>query len=134
MLNYISLASSNNLSFAFILLWLIISSVEAKETTELKIISSSDPGSNQVNSFIVVPENQLIPEGIKRRAQSSNLSLQSPFVIELTQPPSIDEEVVWKVVLAKKEYGAIELLSNFEGREKASLQGFSWQSSSLDSK
>ena len=57
----------------------------ARETASLNVISSSDSGSNEVNSFIVIPENTNIPEGIKQNSIHKNLSLQAPFVIELKQ-------------------------------------------------
>ncbi|MCW8956349.1 MAG: hypothetical protein OQL09_05655 [Gammaproteobacteria bacterium] len=107
-------------------------SSQAQNTSELNIISSSNSGSNEVNSFIVVPGNSFIPEGIKLNSPQKNISLQAPFVIELKQPPADDENVIWKIVITKKKYGSIELLSSFKGNLKNSLMGYIWLSHELN--
>lgn len=103
-------------------------------TADLIITSSSDSGSNEVNSFIVIPENLSIPEGIKQNSSQKILSLQVPFVIELKQAPANDEEIIWKILIPKKQYGTIDLLSSFDGNTNNTLMGYSWQSRELDSK
>ncbi|MFW2371852.1 MAG: hypothetical protein ACN4GM_01925 [Gammaproteobacteria bacterium] len=112
---------------------LYTASSQARNTADLNIISSADTGSNAVNSFIVVPSNIIIPQGIKQNSTQNHLSLQAPFVIELKQAAANDEQVIWKIVIAKKEYGTIDLLSSFNGKRKNTLLGFNWQSSELDS-
>ena len=67
-------------------LLLYTASAQAKDTADLNIISSADIGSNQINSFIVVPSKLSIPQGIKQSSPQDILSLQAPFVIELKQP------------------------------------------------
>jgi len=115
------------------LLILFMASSQAKNTTDLNIFSSSDIDSNEINSFIVIPKNSKIPEGIKQNSQQNTLSLQAPFVIELKLAPADDETVTWKIVITKKRYGTIDLLSNFKGKRKNTLQGFNWYSDALDS-
>jgi len=123
------LLSLNLLAFSLLL---FTASSQAKNTVDLNITSSADSGSNEVDSFIVVPNNVIIPQGIKQSSSQNRLSLQAPFVIELKQAATDDEHVVWKIVVAKKHYGTIELLSSFNGNKKNTLLGFSWQSSKLD--
>ena len=114
-------------------LLLYTASAQARDTADLNIISSADIGSNQINSFIVVPSKLSIPQGIKQSSPQDILSLQAPFVIELKQPATEDEYVIWKILIAKKEYGTIDLLSSFNGNSKNAMLGFSWRSSELDS-
>lgn len=125
--------SQLTLSLLTSVLMLYMASSQARNTNDLNIFSSSDIGSNEVNSFIVVPKNTNIPEGIKQNSQQNTLSLQAPFVIEMKLPPADDETVIWKIVTTKKEYGSIDLLSNYKGNRKNALQGFSWNSSALNS-
>lgn len=79
---------------------------QCKDTDDLKITSSSDSGSNKVNSFIVVPENSYIPMGIKQRSSQKNIALQAPFVIELKQTAADNENIIWKIVITKKNTAA----------------------------
>ena len=81
-----------------------------------------------------MPEKVSIPEGIKQTSPQNTLSLQIPFVIELKQSAADDEHVIWKILIAKKQYGRIDLLSSFDGSTNDTLIGYSWQSRELDSR
>lgn len=100
---------------------------------ELRVITSADTESNQAASFIVIPEDKLIPHGISRDAPQDLLALQIPFIAELKSIPASELEVQWKVVVPHSQYGEIQLLTKFNGTQKHTLQAFSWQSVWLDS-
>jgi len=51
----------------------------------LSVISSADPGSNAIQSFVIIEKGKLITQGIKHSSKQSNISQQTPFVIKFTK-------------------------------------------------
>jgi hypothetical protein len=97
----------------------------------LNVVTSADPGSNAARSFIVVPQNQAIPQGIMHNTTPSTLLLQIPFVIQLKEKPATSEDLRWRIEIEKPEHGSIDILSKYDGGftdRKSAL----WQSARLD--
>ena len=101
-------------------------------SNNLSVISSADPQSNAVQSFIIVPKKKLIQQGIKKQTKKQIISQQTPFVIEYNKPLNNTETLEWQVKVSNKQYGIINVLSNFSGKGKLLKSGFLWQSGYLN--
>ena len=101
-------------------------------SSNLSVISSADPESNAVQSFIIVPKNKFIQQGIKKQTKQQVISQQTPFVIEYNKPLHDTETLEWKVKVSNKQYGTINVLSKFSGHGKLLKSGFLWQSGYLN--
>ena len=108
-------------------------SVHAEILSEdLSVISSANPRSNSVQSFIIVPEGQLIAQGIKHKSRQQTIGPQTPFVIEYTKPLDNTETLQWNIKVSNKQYGTINLLSDFPGKGQLLNSGYTWKSNNLD--
>lgn len=101
-------------------------------SNDLSVISSADPQSNAIQSFIIVPQNKFIQQGIKYQTKQQTISQQTPFVIEYNKKLNNTETLEWRVKVSNKQYGTINVLSNFSGNGKLLKSGFLWQSDYLD--
>jgi len=99
---------------------------------DLTVISSADPQSNEIQSFIIIPQDQLIQQGIKQQTNQHIIAQQTPFVIEYNKKLKDSETLQWSVKVSSKQYGTINLLSNFPGNGKLLNSGFVWQSDYLN--
>ena len=98
---------------------------------ELLVTTSSDPESNQLGSFIFVPGNKTIMQGIKRETEETVLPEQIPITAELSDPINPDEEVQWEVRIMDKAIGRIKLESQFPGSWIRITPGRLWRSEKL---
>lgn len=105
--------------------------VHATELPALKIVSSADPDSNKVKSFIHVPGNIEILQGVKNHASNTPLRLQIPFVIDLPVPLEDNETIEWIVKTKDKYIGNINVLSRHILKKEKERGGFLWRSSFL---
>ena len=120
---------------SFCLFYLIIYTYHCNAeilSKNLSVISSADPQSNAIQSFIIVPQNQLIQQGIKYRAKKQIIAQQTPFVIEYNKTLQDTETLEWHVKVSSKQYGTINLLSNFSGNGRLLNSGYFWQSDYLN--
>jgi hypothetical protein len=99
---------------------------------DLSVISSADPQSNAIQSFIIVPQNQFIQQGIKQQTKKQIIAQQTPFVIEYNKKLNDTETLEWHVKVSNKQYGTINVLSSFSGKGKLLKSGFLWQSDYLN--
>lgn len=106
-------------------------SLPAPAVTPLNIITSDNPGSNALHSFIYVPQNRTIPEGIKRDAKSGVLKLQIPFVIDLPVSLTSQQHVRWRVSSNQKNNGGISVLSKYAMNEQKQADARLWLSDNL---
>jgi len=101
-------------------------------SNDLSVISSADPQSNAVQSFIIIPKEKFIQQSIKKQTKRQIISQQTPFVIEYNKPLNDTETLEWRVKVSNKQYGTIAALSKFPGRGKLLKSGFLWQSDYLN--
>jgi hypothetical protein len=116
--------------FAFLLIAsiLFIKPVAA----DLKITTSADEDSNRVSSFIVVPTNRVILEGIKRDTSPTKIPQQIPFTAQLTDELDPIDILQWEVRIMDKAIGRIKVISNFKGSYINIKPGRLWRSDELD--
>ncbi len=97
----------------------------------LSVISSANPQSNSVQSFIIINSSELIQEGIKHSTRQQLIGQQTPFVIRFTK--SIEPHLVfqWKIRVLDKQHGSIKMLSDFKGSGRILNSGYVWQSENL---
>ncbi len=101
----------------------------------LEVITSADPGSNAVQSFIVIAEKTTIPQGIKDGATVTNLTRQIPFEVKLKNTLADGDTVKWKITVPKDEYGKIETdLSGYSLTETTPKpeKGYEWTTEALN--
>ena len=101
-------------------------------SNDLSVISSADPQSNAVQSFIIVPQDKFIPQGIKYQTKKQIIAKQTPFVIEYNKKLKDTETLEWSVKVSNKQYGTINVLSSFSGHGKLLKSGFLWRSGYLN--
>lgn len=106
-------------------------SAYASESPPLKIISSADPASNEVHSFIYIDSQSEIVQGVKKTTQPSALKLQIPFVIDLPVKLEEKETLQWIVRTLKFEIGEIEILSQYPFSKESIEKGYEWVSGYL---
>ncbi len=99
----------------------------------LSVTTSANPESNRINSFIIVPDGNLILEGIKSKAQTKRIGKQIPFVIEYIRYLRPEINVQWLVKIKNKRHGKIKVLSNFKGESSIIGRSNQWSSEVLDS-
>ncbi|VAW71054.1 hypothetical protein MNBD_GAMMA09-128 [hydrothermal vent metagenome] len=118
----------------FILKCTLFSAFSQAEATSvhLSVITSANPQSNALQSFIITPENALLKEGIKHASKQQTIGQQTPFVIEYTQKAEKNQQLQWQIKVADKQHGTINVLSEFKGKGRMLNSGFKWQSSKLD--
>jgi len=97
----------------------------------LTILSSDNAESRANNSFIFIPENKKILQGIKRDAGKKYLKPQVPFVVDL--PVSVKDTalVQWHIITSKLDYGEINVLSDFHMEKVKSDGEVIWSSEIL---
>ncbi|MDH5424862.1 MAG: hypothetical protein OEY29_07720 [Gammaproteobacteria bacterium] len=103
----------------------------AAEVQPLNIISSANPESNKVHSFIYVDSHSGIEQGVKKTTQSSALKIQIPFVVDLPVNLKADETLQWLVRTSKLETGEIEILSKYPFTKETMKSGYEWVSGYL---
>jgi hypothetical protein len=101
-------------------------------TADLKITTSANEESNRVASFIYVPSNKTILEGIKRNSTPTELAQQIPFLAKLTDEPGEMDKIQWEVRILDKAIGRIKVISNFQGSYIYVKPGYLWRSKELD--
>lgn len=106
----------------------------AIESDQLKVITSADPGSNEARSFVYVENGLSIPQGIKKSAAASVLTIQIPFVIDLPVMLSADDTVRWSIKTSSKDIGKVNILSKHHFKQKNNQQGYLWESGFLTTK
>ena len=99
---------------------------------DLSVISSANPQSNAVQSFIIVPQNRFIQQGIKYQTKQQTIAQQTPFVIEYKKALSDAETLEWHIKVSNKQYGTINMLSRFSGKGKLLKSGYLWKSDYLN--
>lgn len=123
--------SSNNKKNNFFTLSILLCAVcnaTADEILPLNIISSSNPESRQVNSFIHVGSNSGVIQGIKKSSSPSSLNLQIPFVIDLPVKLKDTEVVQWVIKTKKRYIGGVEILSRHQFDKEKVSKGLQWKS------
>ena len=115
--------------------FILISGLSRAEISspQLSVISSANPESNAIQSFVIIEDGQLLREGIKHSSQAQIIGQQTPFVIEYTGPLQKNQRLQWQIKTASRQYGTIQLLSNFMGKGRMLNSGYHWQSERLDS-
>ncbi len=83
-------------------------------------------------SFIYVPSNKTILEGIKRNSSPTELAQQIPFSAKLTDEPGEMDKIQWEVRIPDKAIGRIKVISNFQGSYIHVKPGYLWRSKELD--
>lgn len=99
----------------------------------LKVFTSANPDSNAVQSFIIVPDQSIIPEGIKHDSQPTLLARQVPFIIELINPPGAEADIQWSIKSLNKHHKGIRVYSKYHGNTPAAINTTTWQSKQLSS-
>ncbi len=97
----------------------------------LSVISSANPQSNAVQSFIILKEGEFLPQGIKHSSKQSTIGQQTPFVIKLTKKLEPEQSIQWSIKVLDKQHGKIKLLSKFKGRGRMLNSGYLWKSKAL---
>jgi hypothetical protein len=105
----------------------------ANYSNYLSIITSSNPESNAVQSFVIIKEGEFLREGIKHSAIKRSIGLQTPFVIEYTKAIKSNVKLQWTIKATNIKHGTITLLSNFTGKGRLLYSGYKWKSEELDS-
>jgi len=103
------------------------------EEAALKIISSSDPGSNKNQSFIYIKNSITIEQGVSRGNRLPPLKLQIPFVVDIPVALNADETVQWIITTKKKEVGAVEILSKHKFTRQRRKDGSDWSTAYFSS-
>ena len=93
---------------------------------ELKVITSANPASNKVGSFIYVENGLSIPQGIKKSSKPSFLKLQIPFVIDLPVALKADEKIQWTIKTKSNYTGGVNVLSKFTFKKIKKAKGSIW--------
>ena len=119
---------------SFILVTLANSSQAEIFSEHLSVISSADPDSNAVQSFIIVKKGTFITQGIKHSSKQNTISQQTPFVIKFTDKHNSKQLFKWDIKVLDKRHGTIKLLSEFSGSGRMLNSGYHWQSKQLDTK
>jgi len=99
----------------------------------LSVITSANPDSNAIQSFVIIKEGEFVKEGIKNGSRQQVISQQTPFVIEYTKDLKNELKVQWDIKLSNKKHGTINLLSKFKGKGRLLNSGYLWKSEMLDS-
>lgn len=111
---------------------LFISLAHAEVLSEdLSVITSANPESNSIQSFIIIEEGKFLKEGIKHTSKQQTISQQTPFVIDYTKPVTNKQTLQWIVKVNNKQHGSIKLLSDFKGDGRLFSSGYKWQSKPL---
>jgi len=98
----------------------------------LSVISSANPQSNAIQSFIIIKKGDFIPQGIKHSSKQNTISQQTPFVIKLTTKPDQNQSIQWNIKVLDKQHGTLKLLSKFKGNGRMLNSGYQWKSDVLD--
>lgn len=98
----------------------------------IDIVTSADKGSNAARSFIVIPANTIVLEGIKHHTLPRVIPQQQPIQATLTDTLSDGEQVQWLVRIPDKAYGRIKVYSRYAGGYQKISPGRLWQSALLD--
>ena len=98
----------------------------------LSVISSANPESNAIQSFIIVKEGIFITQGIKHSSKQNIISQQTPFVINFTKKIKDSQSLQWSIKVLDKQHGTIKLISTFKGNGKMLNSGYSWKSKTLN--
>ncbi|RDH84787.1 MAG: hypothetical protein DIZ80_04795 [endosymbiont of Galathealinum brachiosum] len=107
-------------------------SLAGTNSKHLSVISSANPDSNAVHSFIIIKEGQLLTQGIKHSSKQNPIGHQTPFVIKLIKKPDDNHSIQWSIKVNDKQHGTIKLLSEFNGNGRMLNSGYLWKSSTLD--
>ncbi len=97
----------------------------------LSVISSANPESNAIQSFIIIKKGHLLTQGIKHSSKQNTIGQQTPFVIKLIKQPKENQSVQWRIKVNDKNHGTIKLLSDFTGHGRMLSSGYLWNSSPL---
>jgi hypothetical protein len=100
----------------------------------LSVISSANPQSNAIQSFIIIKKGDLLPHGIKHSGKQSTIGEQTPFVIKYTQPVTAQQQLQWTIKVLDKQHGTIKLISDFPGKGRMLNSGYLWKSDLLNQK
>jgi len=100
----------------------------------LSVVTSANPQSNAIQSFIIIKKADFLPHGIKHASKQNIISQQTPFVITLTQKLTPQQSLQWSIKVLDKQHGTIELLSKYSGNGRMLNSGYLWKSDSLDEK
>ena len=98
----------------------------------LSVISSANPESNVIQSFIIIKKGTFIKQGIKHSSKQNTISQQTPFVIKFTEKTNSSQLLKWDIKVLDKQHGTIKLLSEFTGNGRMLSSGYQWQSNLLD--
>jgi len=98
----------------------------------LSIISSANPQSNAIQSFIIIKKGDFIPQGIKHSSKQNTISQQTPFVTKLTKKLDPNQSIQWYIKVLDKQHGTLKLLSKFKGNGRMLNSGYQWKSDVLD--
>jgi len=101
-------------------------------SSDLSVISSADPESNAVQSFIIIKKGDFIKQGIKHSTKQNIISQQTPFVINYTKKAGKNQTLQWSIKVTDKQHGKISLLSRFKGNARILNSGYLWKSEPLN--
>jgi len=115
---------------------IIFSSASQSEifSDHLSVISSANPQSNALQSFIIVNKGVFLPHGIKHSSKQNTISQQTPFVINFTKKLEANQSIQWNIKVLDKQHGTIKNLSKFSGNGRMLNSGYLWKSAVLNSK
>ena len=108
------------------------SAAKSNHSDGLWVVSSDNSQSDAARSFVVVPENMEVPEGISSVTTRQILRKQKPFEIEIVEPVELNQRVQWVITIPSNEFGRIWVRSDYLGRKKVSETNTVWTSFMLD--
>lgn len=100
----------------------------------LRVFTSGNAESNEVRSFVVVPNKVQIPEGITFQAKKGFLKKQLPFTIEILDEIDDAHQVQWKVTIRQNDFGRIRVKSDYSGKKVVGSESTTWTSFKLNKK
>jgi len=120
----------------FISPYLLITSSQLSQaevySKHLSVITSANPESNAIQSFVIIKKGEFITQGIKHSSKQTKISQQTPFVVNFTETPKKNQTLQWSVKLSDRQHGSIKLISKFKGKARTLNSGYLWTSALLN--
>ncbi len=101
------------------------------QSDHLKVITSANPESNAIQSFVIIKEGQFLKEGIGKGYPPRTIGQQVPFVVEYTGPLTSAQSVSWQVTIPNKQHGTLNILSRIKGKGRTLKTSYTWHSEQL---
>ncbi|VAW63211.1 hypothetical protein MNBD_GAMMA08-2618 [hydrothermal vent metagenome] len=101
-------------------------------SAHLSVISSADPESNAIQSFVIIKQGAFLHQGIKHSSKQNTISEQTPFVVNFTKEIKPHQQLQWNIKVLDKQHGKAKLLSKFQGNARMLSSGYLWKSIPLN--